>query len=256
MDDQYLELYFYPLGSRSLSLSYPMSRGSDVWLLQRWLNRVSMLQATWFVELVPEDGVLSSKLLLGIRQLAKSMMLWQPWQICDISYLIFGQLTGRFLTSHLAFGARPLVQGDEGHDVWVLQNRLVGANRRLALILGRPADGVYDHRTARMVRAFQRDSQPSFPRLRATGHVLADSLLAIWDRTILGGRELQLGDRGLDVLSLQELLLGMGYRVDLTGVFDGQTHATFSNWQQDKGLAVTGRFTALECWRIGLERGY
>ncbi len=256
MDDQYLELYYYPLGSRNLSLSHPLSRGSDIWLLQRWLNRVSLLQANWPVELVPEDGVLSSTLLLGIRQLAKHMMLWQPWQICDVSYLIFGQLTGRFLTSQQTFGARQLLLGDEGHDVWVLQNRLVGANRRLALILGRAADGVYDRRTARMVRAFQRDSQPSFPHLRATGYVQADSLLAIWDRTIFGGRELQLGDRGLDVLSLQELLQGLGYRVDLTGVFDGQMHTVLSQWQQEKGLAITGRFTALECWRIGLERGY
>lgn len=256
MDEQYLELYFYPLGSRTLSLSLPMSRGSDVWLLQRWLNRVSSLQPAWPVQSVPEDGMLTSKVLLGIRQLAKHMMLWQPWQICDTSYLIFGQLTGRFLTAQRAFGVRPLVQGDEGHDVWVLQNRLAGANRRLALILGRAADGIYDQRTARMVRAFQRDSQPSFPRLRASGYILADSLLAVWDRTLLGGRELKLGDRGIDVLSLQELLLGMGYQVNLTGIFDAHMLAALSNWQRDRELPITGRFAALECWRMGLERGY
>lgn len=255
MDNRYLELYFYPLGSRSLSLSLPMSRGSDIWLIQRWLNRVSRLQGNWYLEPVPEDGILSNRVLLSIRRLAKYLMLWQPWQICDVSYLIFGQLSGRFLPARIAFGARPLVPGDEGHDVWVLQNRLVGANRRLALILGRAPDGVYDQRTARMVRVFQRDSQPSFPHLRATGHVLADTFLAIWDSTIFGGRELQLGDRGLDVLSLQELLLAMGYDVELSGIFDTQLRKALSAWQQERGLAVTGRFTALEYWRLGLERG-
>lgn len=256
MDESYLELHFYPLGSRTLSLSLPTSKGSDIWLLQRWLNRVSKLQPAWFLQSMPEDGVLTNRVVLGIRQLAKYMMLWQPWQICDLCYLAFGQLTGRFLSARLAFGARPLVQGDEGHDVWVLQNRLVGANRRLALILGRPADGTYDQRTTRMVRAFQRDSQPSFPRLRASGQVLADSLLAVWDRTVLGGRELRIGDRGLDVLSLQELLLGMGYQVKLTGIFDTSMLTALSAWQQDRRLPVTGYFAALDCWRMGLERGY
>lgn len=255
MYDRYLELFFYPLGSRALSLSSPLSRGSDIWLLQRWLNRVPKLQPTWHLDRVPEDGVLSNRVLLAIRQLAKYMTVWQPWQICDVSYLIFGQLTGRFQTSQPDFGTRPLVHGDEGHDVWVLQNRLVGASRRLALILGRVPDGVYDRRTARMVRVFQRDSQANFPHLRATGHVLADSLLAIWDRTVLGGRELQLGDRGLDVLSLQELLLALGYRLDVGGIFDSKMLMAFTAWQHDRGLAVTGRFTSLECWRIGLERG-
>lgn len=255
MDDRYLELFFYPLGSRTLSLSLPLNRGSDIWVLQRWLNRVPILQPTWRLDKVSEDGVLSNKVLLAMRQLAKYMTLWQPWQICDVSYLILGQLAGRFQTSQLGFGTRPVVQGDEGHDVWVLQNRLVGASRRLALILGRVPDGIYDQRTARMVRAFQRDSQHSFPHLKATGHVLADSLLAIWDRTILGGRELQLGDRGLDVLSLQELLVAMGYQPEVNGIFDSIMFAAFSQWQRDRGLPVTGRFTAPECWRMGLERG-
>ncbi|NLW17593.1 MAG: peptidoglycan-binding protein [Firmicutes bacterium] len=255
MDERYLELYFYPFGSRSLSLSLPLSRGSDIWLLQRWLNRISRFHVDWYVEPVPEDGILSNRVLLGIRRLAKYLMVWQPWHICDISYLIFGQLSGRFLPARIAFGARPLVPGDEGHDVWVLQNRLVGANRRLALILGRPPDGVYDQRTARMVRTFQRDSQPSFPHLRATGHVLADTFLALWDRTIFGGRELQLGDRGLDVLSLQELLLALGYTVDLSGIFDASLLAALTAWQKERGLTVTGRFSSLEYWRIGLERG-
>lgn len=256
MDDRYLELDFYPFGSRCLSLSLPMSRGTDIWLLQRWLNRVSSLQGSWYLEPVPEDGVLNNRVLQGIRRLAKYLMLWQPWQICDISYSIFGQLSGRFLSAGNAFGARPLVPGDEGHDVWVLQNRLVGANRRLALILGRVPDGVYDLRTARMVRVFQRESRPFFPHLRATGHVFADTFLAVWDRTIFGGRELQLGDRGLDVLSLQELLLAMGYAVELSGISDTQLRQALSAWQQERGLPVTGRFTSLEYWRLGLERGY
>ncbi|HBK85463.1 MAG TPA: hypothetical protein DDZ53_05470 [Firmicutes bacterium] len=256
MGEKYLELCFYPLGSRTLSLSLPTSKGSDIWVLQRWLNRVSSLQPAWLLQSVPEDGMLTNRVVLGIRRLAKYMMLWQPWQICDLSYLMFGQLTGRFLSARLAFGSRPLLQGDEGHDVWVLQNRLVGANRRLALILGRPADGIYDQRTARMVRAFQRDSQPSYPRLRASGQILADSLLAVWDRTVLGGRELEIGDRGLDVLSLQGLLLGTGHDVQLTGVFDTSLSTALSIWQQERRLPATGRFAALDCWRMGLERGY
>lgn len=255
MDEHQLELFFYPLGSRSLSLASPQSRGSDVWLLQRWLNRVPKIQPAWSLARIPESGVFSNGLLLGIRTLAKQLMLWQPWYICDVSYLMLGQLTQRFLPGKIGFGVRPLMVGDEGHDVWVLQNRLVGASRRLALVLGRVPDGVYDQRTARMVRVFQRDSQTNFPQLRATGQVGADSFLAIWDRTILGGRELKPGDRGLDVLSLQELLIAQGYRTDLSGIFDATMLKTYSAWQQSQELEATGRFTALECWRLGLERG-
>lgn len=252
----YTELYFYPLGSRTLSLSSPLRLGSDIWLMQRWLNRVSALQPNWRLPVLQEDGVLTNAFLLGLRQLAKHMVLWQPWQVGDLSYLVFGQLSGRFLRAEHAFGSRPLMLGDEGYDVWVLQNRLSGANRRLALILGRPADGIYDLRTARMVRAFQRDSMPIYGHLRASGHIWSDSLLAVWDRTILGGRELELGDRGLDVLSLQELLCGMGLPVATTGIFDTATSNSFATWQSIRGLAVTKRFTAIDCWRMGLERGY
>ncbi|NLY54194.1 MAG: peptidoglycan-binding protein [Firmicutes bacterium] len=251
-----LELYFFPLGSRTLSLSYPASKGYDIWLLQRWLNRARSLQPAWSWPQVLEDGRLSGRLLLSLRQLAKHLMVWQPWQVCDMTYLCFGQLSGRFLPTQVAFGTRALIPGDEGHDVWVLQNRLVGANRRLAIILGRPADGIYDQRTARMVRAFQRDSQPAFPGLRVTGHVLADSFVAVWDRTIIGGRELHVGARGLDVLYLQELLQGMGYAVELTGIFDQVMQTALARWQKDNGLPITGRFAAVDCWRLGLERGY
>lgn len=251
-----IDLPFYPFGSRILRLSYPLSKGSDIWLLQRWLNRLRWLQPTWSMRSVPEDGVLSNLLMMELRQLSKHMLVWQPWEIGELTYLLWGQQIGRFLPAPYCFGSRILLVGDEGHDVWVLQNRLVSANRRYALILGRPADGVFDRRTARLVRVFQRRCQSNYPNLKVTGQVQMETLLALWDRTILGGRQLGVGNRGLDVLALQQLLQGMGYTLPTSGIFDQLTAAALSAWQTKCGLSATGCFAATDCWRLGLERGY
>lgn len=254
--DKLTSYYFYPLGSRQLHLTLPPQKGTDVWLLERWLNRVPQLRPGWWLAASPEQGVLTNHLLQQIRQLAKYLVVWQPWQIGDLTYLLFGQQTSRFQPTGRVFGARPLLLGDSGEDVWVLQNRLVGSNRRLAMILGHPADGVYDQRTARLVRTFQRESQLVVPNLRATGQMFTDTMLAIWDRTILGGRQLSLGSRGIDVLALQELLTGLGYPAHLSGIFDETTRAALICWQRSTSLPTTGAFAADDCWHLGLARGY
>ena len=248
--------FFYPLGSRQLRLTFPPQKGTDVWLLERWLNRIHQLQPGWSLVTSPEQGILSGQVMLQIRRLAKHLMVWQPWQIGDLTYLLFGQQTSQFQTEGRVFGFRPLLVGDTGNDVWVLQNRLAGSNRRLAMILSRPADGVYDRRTARLVRTFQRECHVAFPGLRATGQMFTDTMLAVWDRTILGGRLLSLGSRGLDVLALQELLAGFGYTLPLSGIFDIATAETLARWQLSNALPSTGVFAAEDCWHLGLARGY
>lgn len=256
MLDQLSTYYFYPWGSRRLCLTFPAQKGTDVWLLERWLNRVRELHPAWSLGGLPERGVLTGQVLLQIRQLAKLLLVWQPWQIGELTYSLFGLEVSPGVTVGRVFGLRPLLIGDIGHDVWALQNRLVGSNRRLALILGRPADGVYDQRTARLVRAFQREQRALSPSLRATGQVFSDSMLAVWDRTLLGGRTLALGSRGLDVLALQELLSGFGFPCESSGIFDRATAANMARWQRQNGLADNGVFGAEECWHLGLLRGY
>lgn len=251
-----LWLNYHPFGSRSLSLCQKMGQGSDIWLLQRWLNRAGTLRPAWALPCLLENGFLSSKLFLGLKALAKNLTVWQPWQIGDLSYLIFGQESGRYVCDGLPFGARLLMPGDTGNDVQILQNRLVGSNRRLGLILGRPPDGCYDRRTERMVRVFQRESLPKSSLLRASGCATSTTLLAVWDRTVLGGRNLRRGDRGLDVLALQGLLNSLGFSTPLSGVFDHPTSLCLAGWQRKKGLRPSGSFQSEDCWRLGLERGY
>lgn len=252
----FIRLAYYPFGSRTLSLSLPWKYGSDVWLIQRWLNRsLSWPGLARGEGLLPEDGVFSASVLRALRYLAKKMLFWQPWQVCDISYMVFGQDVGRFLERLPAFGSRYLGLGDKGHDVLVLQSRLVACGRRAAYVLGRTPDGVYDHRTARLVRIFQRDCRPAYPGVRATGHVTKDTLLALWDRTLLGGRTLEWGQRGLDVMLLQKLLSDGGYESERTGIFAESTRAACHAWQKERGLAATGSFGPAECWRLGLEQG-
>lgn len=248
--------YFFPLGSRELRLTYPPQRGSDIWIIQRWLNRATMMQPAWGLTPITESGVLTSQTLVRLRQLSKQFATWQPWEIVEHTYTMLGQRSGTLAAEGRPFGARCLILGDEGDDVCVLQNRLVAANRRMAMILGRPADGVYDSRTARLVRAFQRNSLAWYAGLKATGQVFADTLMLVWDRTILGGRELGVGARGLDVLALQELLWGTGYGQKRDGNYDQRMAETVAEWQREKGLAVTGAFSAGDYWRLGLERGY
>ncbi len=256
MNEQLRTYYFYPWGSRQLHLSYPAQKGTDVWLLERWLNRVRELHPAWSLRALPEQGVLRGDLLLQIKQLARRLLVWQPWQIGEFTYSLFGlELTGRTVVGGM-FGLRPLLIGDVGSDVQTLQSRLVGINRRFALILGRPADGVYDQRTARLVRAFQREYQLLFPGMRASGQVFSDSMLAIWDRTLLGGRSLSLGSRGLDVLALQELLSGFGFPCAASGIFDQATAGQLAGWQRQQGIAANGVFDAVGCWHLGLLRGY
>ncbi len=214
------------------------------------------MQPAWGLNTVSESGLLNSQTLIRLRQISRQLATWQPWEIVDHTYTIFGQRPANQSAGGKAFGARCLILGDEGEDVWVLQNRLVAANRRMAIILGRPADGAYDSRTARLVRTFQRNSLAWYAGLKVTGQVFADTLLLVWDRTILGGRELSAGARGLDVLALQELLWGMGYGQQRDGNYNQNMVDTVARWQRDKGLAVTGSFLADDYWRLGLERGY
>lgn len=256
MNEQLRTYYFYPWGSRQLHLTYPAQKGTDVWLLERWLNRVRELRPAWSVGTLPEQGVLRGDLLLQIRRLARRLLVWQPWQIGELTYSLFGLDLSNRTTVGGMFGLRPLLIGDVGRDVQVLQNRLVGVNRRFALILGRPADGVYDQRTARLVRAFQREYQSSFPGMRATGQIFSDSMLAIWDRTLLGGRDLAPGARGLDVLALQELLSGFGFHCAASGIFDQATAEQLAGWQRQQGIPAKGVFDAVGCWHLGLLRGY
>ncbi len=207
------------------------------------------------METTAEQGIFTGQTMSQIRRLAKYMLVWQPRQVEPLTYSLFGLDVGLGRKAGL-FGLRPLLVGDVGEDVRVLQTRLVACNRRLALILGRPADGVYGQRTARMVRAFQRDSQLFFPGIRASGQVFSDTMLAVWDRTLLGGRVLQLGSRGMDVLALQELLNGLGYCCLQTGIFDRSLAERVACWQRDLGLSQTGQLGCEEYWHLGLVRGY
>jgi Putative peptidoglycan binding domain/Peptidase family M23 len=132
-------------------------------------------------------------------------------------------------------GRRLLAAGDRGADV-----------RRLQEVLGDlgispgGVDGIFGPRTATAVKGFQID----------TG-LEADSVVGPATRTALDARYdpptqqpnriLRKGDRGSDVMRLQQLLTVAGSDPGpADGIFGSKTHAAVEGFQQAAGLTVDG----------------
>jgi len=169
------------------------------------------------------------------------------------TFFVFGQGVGSHTTyGGPQYGLRELQQGDRGGDVTILQNRLNCF--RYSAIIGHPANGVFDAATARAVLAFKADAAANgdtgFPVNPVAGSGFYD---ATWLYTFAGGRAIQTGRNGFDVVFLQVLLAQLGfYSGRYTGYYDAATRAAVIAFQTSRHIAADGTVGQSTFYQLGL----
>ena len=135
---------------------------------------------------------------LTVNGIAGPMVFW-----------VFGQGVGPNTTyGGPVYGSRQLEAGMSGGDVTILQNRLNCF--QYASIIGHPANGSFGQSTAAAVLAFKQTAEANgntgFPYNAIVGCGTYD---ASWLYTFAGGRAIQTGRNGFDVVFLQVVLKGL-----------------------------------------------
>jgi peptidoglycan hydrolase-like protein with peptidoglycan-binding domain len=167
-------------------------------------------------------------------------------------YFAFGQGVGPHVTyGGPPYGSRTLAPGSRGGDVVVLQNRLNVF--RYSSLTGGPADGVFGPKTQAAVSAFQADAVTNGDTGLGTGGTVDPATLdATWIYTTMGGRAIQDGRRGFDVVFLQVLLAKLGfYSGRVTGYYDAATRAAVVAFQRSAGIAQDGVVGPQTFWALG-----
>lgn len=173
-------------------------------------------------------------------------------EVSASTYFVFGQGADSLAPyGGPDYGSRQLQQGDHGGDVTVLQNRLNGF--RYASLIGHPANGVFDSGTALAVLAFKHDAvalgDTGFPDNAIAGLGFYD---ASWLYTLMGGRNLQSGRFGFDVIFLQVLLKQLGYYGGrVTGYYDPATLDAVRDFQRSQGIAGDGVVGPVTIYHLG-----
>ncbi|PID96438.1 MAG: hypothetical protein CSA84_04680 [Actinomycetales bacterium] len=140
-------------------------------------------------------------------------------------------------------GGRPtLRQGSRGEDVRDLQQLLINHGYWLDV------DGIFGGETARAVRDFQRSKG-----LTVDGVVGAQTWAALEGAgspshptpdptppSTSSRRTIRRGDRGDDVLYLQQQLNSLGYRLSVDGIFGWVTESAVRSFQSSRGLTADG----------------
>jgi len=243
---------YVPFGSRSLTLTSPQQRGTDVAVFQAVYDL--MLRT-----MNPASGPIGSPVTIdGIfgpnsRQAAISIQtyfgLTADGVVGPNTFFLFGQ--GNTYGGP-PFGSRTLQQGMSGGDVTVLQNRL--NLYRYASILGGPATGSFNSRTSGAAFAFKQDAIANGQTgLTANGVVGDGTFDALWLYTGAGGRGILSGRNGFDVVFLQVLLGRLGYYAGrFTGFYDAATIAAVRAFQAARGIAVDGEVGPVTFHQLGI----
>ncbi len=184
----------------------------------------------------PQDGIFSEEMLTAVKQFQRINGLTVDGKI--------GKKTLAALNSPDAIGkndplaAGTLQYGSSGEPVRVLQRQL-----RETYYYSGTIDGVFGSDVNRAVKAFQASAG-----LTVDGKVGAATIKALYNRkaAIFNGgipvRDLASGDRGYDVLVLQQKLEILGY-LDYyqAGYYDSDTVAGVKAFQKANGLKETGK---------------
>ncbi len=243
---------YHPFGSRNLNSG---AIGTDVAVLQAIYDL--MLQV-----MNPPSGPMGSSIVIdghygsATIQAVKNIQDYFGLSVDGIAgpntYFVFGQGVGSHTTyGGPVYGSRELSEGDNGGDVTILQNRLNCFT--YVNTIGRPADGVFDSRTANAVVAFKKDAElngdTGFPDNAIAGYGFYD---ATWLYTFAGGRGIETGRNGFDVVFLQIVLQRLGYYSGrITGYYDAATRTAVIAFQTAKGITADGVVGPVTFYRLG-----
>lgn len=244
---------YVPFGSRTLSLN---ATGTDVAVIQSVYNL--MLQT-----MNPPQGPMGSPInitgtydastVAAVKNIQSYFGITVDGVAGANTYFLFGQGVGGHTTyGGPVYGSRQLSVGNAGGDVIILQNRLNCF--RYASILGGPATGTFNSATAAAVLAFKKDSESNgdtgFPDNAIAGYGYYD---ATWIYTFAGGRAIETGRNGFDVVFLQVVLKGLGYYSDrITGYYDSATRNATQAFQGASGIKVDGVVGPVTFYRLGV----
>ncbi|NMP22819.1 peptidoglycan-binding protein [Sulfobacillus harzensis] len=232
---------YVPFGSRNLSTG---AVGTDVAVLQAVYD---LMLKTMNPPLGPMgspiaiDGRFGSNTAQAVRNIQSYFDLSIDGIVGPNTFFVFGQGVGPNMTyGGPEYGSRELETGISGGDVKILQNRLNLFH--YSSIIGRPASGTFDAATEAAVLAFKQDAaghgDTGFPNNGIAGDGFYDGS---WIYTFAGGRAIQSGRNGFDVVFLQVLLKVLGYYFGrITGYYDSATLTAVCAFQAAEGIAVDG----------------
>lgn len=231
-----------PFGSRTLRLSEPFLRGTDVKVLQRLYNTMLELmnppQGPMGSKLAVIDGIYGPKTAQAVANIQSYFGLAADGVAGPLTYRVMGQVPDAY--GGPAFGSRTLSAGMSGGDVQVLQNRLNCL--RYARALAAASAGSFDTATTNAVRYFQADNVVyRHWEIRFDGTVDLGTFAILWISAITGGRNLHEGVNGFDTVGLQVILQNLGFypgRID--GYFGSLTRRAVESFQVTAGLTPTG----------------
>ena len=244
---------YHPFGSRNLSSG---SQGTDVAVLQAVYD---LMVETMNPPLGPIGapinitGTFDASTTQAVRNVQSYFGLSVDGIVGPATFFVFGQGVGPNTTyGGPVYGSRQLQQGMSGGDVTILQNRLNCF--RYASIIGGPATGSFNASTSAAVLAFKQDAAANgdtgFPANSIAGYGFYD---ATWLYTFAGGRAIQSGRNGFDVVFVQAVLKGLGYYTGrLTGYYDAATLAAVKAFQTAQGITSDGVVGPVTFYRIGL----
>ena len=244
---------YHPFGSRNLSSG---STGTDVAIVQAVYD---LMLDTMNPPLGPMGspinitGTFDAATSQAVRNIQQYFGLSVDGVVGPNTFYVFGQAVGPY-TSYggPVYGSQELSEGESGGDVTILQNRLNCF--RYASIIGAPASGTFNADTAAAVLAFKADAASNgdtgFPANGIAGYGFYD---ATWLYTFAGGRAIQSGRNGFDVVFLQVVLKNLGfYSGAITGYYDGPTLAAVRAFQTSKGITVDGVVGPVTFFQLGL----
>ncbi len=243
---------YVPFGSRNLSLG---SNGTDVAIVQAIYDL--MLQT-----MNPPQGPMGNSISItglfdaSTRQAVKNIQSYFGLSVDGVvgpaTFFVFGQGVGSFTTyGGPPYGSRQLSEGNSGGDVIILQNRLNCFG--YASIIGSPT-GTFNSATTRAVVAFKKDAEANgdtgFPSNGIAGFGFYD---ATWLYTFAGGRAIQTGRNGFDVVFVQALLLDLGYYSgNITGYYDAATLSAVKKFQTAMSITADGIVGPSTFYQFGL----
>ena len=127
--------------------------------------------------------------------------------------------------------------GDEGSAVTELQKKL----HELGYYDGK-TNGIYSNLVSEAVKAFQSNNG-----LKADGVAGPDTLKKLYSSSAKSAssssvtlKKLQRGDSGSDVVEMQDVLKGLGYLAEITGIYDEATYWAVKSFQERNGLSSDG----------------
>lgn len=244
---------YYPFGKRNLSLG---TVGSDVAVVQAVYNLMLKTMNPPGGPIgtpIEIEGRYSASTVNAVRNIQSYFGLSTDGIVGPQTFFAFGQGVGSNTTyGGPVYGSRQLSLESSGGDVTILQNRLNCF--RYAAILGGPATGTFNAATASAVLAFKQDAESSgdtgFPANAIAGFGFYN---ASWLYTFAGGRAIETGRNGFDVVFLQIVLTSLGYYSgNVTGYYDTLTRLAVLNFQAASKITADGVVGPTTFYYLGL----